>query len=448
MAKFLFMVWPFPGHIHPNVAIARALAERNHQCAFYSGGSVRASIEGEGLRCFPFDNVDEADVERTVLTLDALSLEWRQAGRRTALLTDWLLGTIEAQLADLDALLRISRPDVMVCDPAMWGPLLVLQETERIPLAIMSYVAACMLPGPEGPIVGLPMPRRKGLVGRLRHRVLRSVAEVMATKVRRAVEELRARHGLPPVETSVTAFAGRMPLYLVPSTPAFDRDRRDLPPAVRYVGPCHWDKPNTAPAPPWLLEMPCDRPVVYVTEGTMHSKPPLLLRAALAGLASLPVRVVATTGKHRDPAHLALGVIPANARVERFVPHSDLLPRTDLVVTTGGTGTVLATLSAGVPLIIVPTAWDQPENAWRVAEAGAGIRIAPGQCTPDAIRSAVGRVLEDRTFRDNARRLGSDFSRYGGAAQAADLLEHLAATGPDVRRREEVAVVNAHRGHH
>src|SRR5204863_2821288 len=94
------------------------------------------------------------------------------------------------------------------------------------------------------------------------------------------------------------------------------------------------------------------------------------------GIATLPARVIVTTGQHRDPATLGLEPIPENTRVERFVPHSDLLPRASVVVTTGGTGTVLATLCAGVPLVIVPTAWDQPENAWRVAEAGAGLRIA------------------------------------------------------------------------
>src|SRR5205085_12055214 len=102
---------------------------------------------------------------------------------------------------------------------------------------------------------------------------------------------------------------------------------------------------------------------------------PRLLRAALQALASLPVNVIATTGKHRDPQTLGLGPVPGNARVERFVPHSDLLPRAALVITTGGTGTVLATLMHGVPLLVVPTAWDQPETAWRIAEAGAGLRL-------------------------------------------------------------------------
>ena len=79
MAKFLFTVWPFPGHIHPNVAIAHALGERGHEAAFYTGGSIAASLEGEGFRCFPFRQLDEARVEAIVLALDALSLQWWKA---------------------------------------------------------------------------------------------------------------------------------------------------------------------------------------------------------------------------------------------------------------------------------------------------------------------------------------------------------------------------------
>jgi MGT family glycosyltransferase len=425
MAKFLFTVWPFPGHVHPNVAIAQALRARGHKTAFYTGGSVKSSLEGEAIACFPFRQLNEVEVEKIVLALDAMSLEWWRARRRKALLREWLLGTVDAQLDDLTAIVCNWRPDVLVCDPAMWGPLLVLQETARIPLAVMSYVAACMLPGPEGPVIGIPLPKTRGKLARLGRKVLRSVGHIVAADVRRAAEELRARHGLAPIGTTVTEFAGKMPLYLVPSTPTYDRNRYDLPRSVHYIGPCQWDKSDGTQAPAWLTDLPRDRPVIYVTEGTMHSKPPLLLRAALDGLSSMPVRVIATTGRHRDPEALGFGVAPPNARVEQFVPHSDLLPRTDVVVTTGGTGTVLAALSGGVPLVVVPTAWDQPENAWRVAETGAGIRLAPGHCTPGRIRKAVDRVLNDSSFRQNARRLAAEFSAYGGAAQAADLLEEL-----------------------
>src|ERR1700732_731104 len=122
-----------------------------------------------------------------------------------------------------------------------------------------------------------------------------------AADVRQAANELRARYNLSPIRTTVTAFAGQMPLYLVPSTPAFDRERCDLPRSVQYVGPCQWDKSSGDSSARWLTDLPRDRALVYVTEGTLHWKLPLLLRAALEGLSSLPVQVIATTGKHRDP---------------------------------------------------------------------------------------------------------------------------------------------------
>ena len=180
MARFLFTVWPFPGHIHPNTAIAHALAERGHEIAFYTGGSMRPSLEAEGFRCFPFRRLDEVRVKAIVLALDAMSLQKWSVHRKKALLREWLLGTVDAQLQDLAEVPLVWRPDVLVCDPAMWGPLLVFRETANIPLAVMSYIAACMLPGPEGPIVGLSLPRARGGIARFGRRVLCSVASIVA----------------------------------------------------------------------------------------------------------------------------------------------------------------------------------------------------------------------------------------------------------------------------
>jgi MGT family glycosyltransferase len=438
MARFLFTVWPYLGHIHPNLAVARELGARGHEPAFYTGSSASAAIESEGFRCFPFRRIDEGRLEEIILSLDALSLDWVKVRHRLGLLREWLLGTADAQIADVTEVMQEFAPDVIVCDPAMWGPLLVLQESTRVPLAILSYVAACMLPGPEGPIVGLPLRAPRGRLGRLGRQALRSVADVLAAEVRRAANDLRVRHGLPPVSTSITEFAGRVPLYLVPSTPAFDRCRHDLPKSVRYIGPCVWEKPGDPGPPAWLSEIPRDRVVVYVTEGTRHSKPPLLLAAALQGLADAPVRVVATTGFHRDPDRLGLRPIPPNARVEQWIAHSHLLPRADVVVTTGGAGTVLGALAAGLPLVVVPTAWDQPENAWRVVEAGVGLRVPPRHCTPARIRASVERVLGDPSFRENARRLGRELAGHRGAAEGAELLERLApATAAASTRQPE-----------
>ena len=426
MTRFLLTVWPFAGHIHPNIALAHALRERGHEVAFYTGKQSRPTVEREGFYCFPFQHVDEARVEHLVASPEGIISRPRNPFHLKAMWRAWVLETVPAQLADLDAVLASWLPDAIVCDPSMWGPFLILHEARLIPVAIFSLVAICLLAGRDGPVLGFPLPRPRTRLQRLRARALRAVVDLFLGDVRRAANALRHAYGLPPLRGSVTDFAGQMPLYLVPSSPEFDYQRNDLPPSVHYVGPCVWSKPDGQTPPPWLMELPADRPVVYVTEGTIHLQP-RVLKAAAQGLANLPLRVIMTTGNHRARETLDLGSNPLapNIRVQQWVPLGDLLPRLTAVVTTGGPNTVLAALSHGLPLVIVPSDWDHPETAWRVADAGAGIRLTPATCTPRRLRQAVELVLQEPSYRQNAQRLGHSLARRRGAARAAELLEGL-----------------------
>ena len=79
--------------------------------------------------------------------------------------------------------------------------------------------------------------------------------------------------------------------------------------------------------------------------------------------------------------------------------------------------------------MIVPFTWDHPETGWRVQESGAGIRIAPSGCTPEAMRNAIQRILKEPGFRENAGRLADSFQRRGGAGEAARLIGGLVSPG-------------------
>jgi MGT family glycosyltransferase len=271
-------------------------------------------------------------------------------------------------------------------------------------------------------------------------RAVNRLADLLAVGVRRHVNRIRAAHELPRLEFSVNAHMARLPLYLIPSIRELDYGRRDLPQNVHYVGPCVWNKRVDAPAPEWLEGLPTDQPWVHVTEGTAHYQEPVVLRAAARGLANLPMQAILTTGPQRDPAALDLGPIAPNVRVEQWVSHSDLLPRCSVLVTTGGAGTVLTSLQLGVPLIIVPTHWDKPDNAQRVVEAGVGLRLTPRRCTPTALRAAVERVVTEPSFRENARRIARIMADHPGPAGAAELLESLSIRFPTARQRTEKLV--------
>jgi UDP:flavonoid glycosyltransferase YjiC (YdhE family) len=104
-----------------------------------------------------------------------------------------------------------------------------------------------------------------------------------------------------------------------------------------------------------------------------------------------------------------------------------LLHRCSVVVTNGGAGTIIAALEVGVPLVIVPTAWDKPDNARRVVEAGVGVMLSPRQCSPERLRASVETVLNDPGYRSRASAIARRFAEASGPEKAAELLENLVA---------------------
>ena len=108
-------------------------------------------------------------------------------------------------------------------------------------------------------------------------------------------------------------------------------------------------------------------------------------------LARDDVLVVATTGGP-DPGPLRRG-LPANDRLERFVPHDLLLPHVDVMVTNGGYGGVQQALANGVPLVVAGDSEDKPEVAARVQWSGTGINLHTGRPSQAMVARAVRRVL-------------------------------------------------------
>jgi N-glycosyltransferase StaG len=425
VARILFATLPFPGCLHPHLAVARALARRGHEVAIYSGASARPRVEREGLRFFAFDPRLDAEIHELILSPNAIGAQWSKPWKVRAGLRRFFVGTIPLQLSDLTAALAEWPPDAIACDPSIWAPFLVLGELRSLPVALLSYVPWCTLPGPDVPPLGLGLARPTTRAARLVARAAGLVLSRLREGIRRAASDVREGHGLPPLRGSVVDLTGRLPLFLVPSSPEFDYDRRDLPRAVHYVGPLMWYPPDDAPS--FLDELPRDRPWVHATEGTIHVQPPLLLRAAARGLADTPVQVILTTGGNRDPADLDLGPPAPNVRIVRWVNHEHLLPRLAVLVCTGGAGVVMAALHAGVPIVAVPTEWDHADTVRRVVAAGAGLSVSPRRLTPARLREAVDRVLARPSYRDHARRISRSLRARGGPDRAAALIEGLVA---------------------
>jgi hypothetical protein len=169
-------------------------------------------------------------------------------------------------------------------------------------------------------------------------------------------------------------------------------------------------------------------PLVYVTFGSVAPTMeffPGVYRAAIDALSNLPVRVLVTVGRDRDPADL--GPLPANVHAERWVPQRDVMPHAAAMVCHGGSGTVTMGLAAGVPMAVVPLFADQPYNAQSIAAIGAGIALEGGADAVARLGDAVSRLLVDPAYGANAARIADEIGALPSVDVAPAIVRELVA---------------------
>ncbi|MCR6488780.1 glycosyltransferase [Amycolatopsis sp. OK19-0408] len=160
------------------------------------------------------------------------------------------------------------------------------------------------------------------------------------------------------------------------------------------------------PVPP----RPEGMPRALVTMGTSVNDPALVSAIAESvAKAGFDVLVTAAPDRVRTgPRVHAIG----------FTPLRTLLPEVDVVIGAAGTGTLLATLAAGVPTVLYPVLADQPSNAARAEERGAARTIADATWAGAAAR----RVFEKPSFGRAAREVAAEIAAMNSPAQALTAL--------------------------
>ena len=113
----------------------------------------------------------------------------------------------------------------------------------------------------------------------------------------------------------------------------------------------------------------------------------------------------------------------------RFVPLDNLLTAVSAVVAHGGAGTVLASLSRGLPLVLLPQGADQFLHARQVASAHAGIVLLPNEATPAATGSALQQVLTDRSIRTAAQDIAEEIAAMDSPDDVIEKLHRQFAVG-------------------
>jgi UDP:flavonoid glycosyltransferase YjiC (YdhE family) len=212
--------------------------------------------------------------------------------------------------------------------------------------------------------------------------------------------------------------------YLDPCPPALRGTDRPGAPRVHALRPEVPGDPD-AVLPPWVSTLG-ERPVVYLSLGTVpFFNQPDVFVTLLAELARRRVDVVVTVSDLNDPA--ALGPQPPNVHIERWLPLAPLLSRCDAVVCHGGSGTTLAGLCAGLPLVVIPRGADQHTNAAACRRAGAARVLDEADLSSTSVCEATMAVLAPNSAeRRAASGIAAEIERM---PSATDVVRELDASG-------------------
>jgi len=214
--------------------------------------------------------------------------------------------------------------------------------------------------------------------------------------------------------------AGMSQLAIVSQLPAaFDFPNPELPPWFYHTGPFHDGLGRPTVDFPW--HQLTDKPLVYASMGTIQNGAEQVFRTIATTCSTLDCQLVLSLGKNISPE--SIQPIPANCIALPHAPQLELLRRATLCITHAGMNTALESLSAGVPMVAIPVTNDQPGVAARIAFHRAGTVVPLRRLTPPRLRRAMREVLDNPSYRDNARRLQTAIRSTNGLARAADIIE-------------------------
>ena len=414
--RYLFAIIDGGGTVPADTSVIRAMVDRGHDVRVLADKVLAPDIAGTGAEHVVWDRAPQRpnlDPQSVIMKDWDAKTPFEAFGR---VRDGAMVGPAALFAADVRSELQRRPADVVVGNFFVFGAQ-IAAEAEGVPFA---FLVSNLLSfrGSGTPPLGPGLKPARGPLGRARDAALNRVMARLFDKGLDQLNEVRRANGLEPIASVLENFERADRLLLMTSS-AFEYESFTPPPNVRLVGPRlddpAWVGSWTPPAG--------DEPLVLVgMSSTFMDHADALQRAATA-LAGLPVRGLVTTG----PA-IPVETIdaPANVTVVERAPHSEVLRHAKVIVTHAGHGTVLKALAAGVPVVAMPLGRDQLDNAARVVHHGAGLRLKP-TAKPDAIATAVRRVLEEPSFSAAAERMAAAIAVETAEDLAAAELEALAS---------------------
>jgi len=406
-----------PGHFNPMTALARQLQSRNHEVVFITSRLVEPLVRTAGLPFVSFGEEESLSTIRGNAMSGLAQLSKLQGEEAARFALQIVARRVEMMWHTLPDVLAKVGVDALVLDTYLFYSELIpmrlgmpyIQVSNALPFDWSGYTPLCLYGWPHERTPAALTRNREGL-----ERFTGFLTEVNAgTKLQAENLGLDVDWNDAGSTTSKLAWLTQMPRE-------FDFEDTNWPRQFHYAGPFHDGTGRAEIQFPW--EKLTGEPIVYASMGTLANGRPEIFRTIVSAVAcQKDVQLVLAAGEQINPEQI--GPAPSNAIIVKQAPQLELLKRSSLCVTHAGLNTVLEALTQGVPQVAIPVTHDQPGVAARIANRKTGVVTSLDKLTATHLSELVSEVLEDSSYRNNARRIQEAIARTNGLSRAADLIE-------------------------
>lgn len=418
------------GDVHPYMAIALELRRRGHQPVIATSELYREKMLASDFEFIPVSPHIPPPQEQ-----DAEMMEKVMHPRHGSefLLHEMLFPYLRESYADL--LPAVRGADLLVTHPISFAGPLVAQKTR------MPWVSTILAPASFFSAYDPPMPpfwqwmRHLNVLGpRFMTFFLNNAKKIYRSKT---YEEFREELGLPNRGNPLFEAAHSPDLVLALFSELFAQPQPDWPPNARATGFAFYDGRNELEMPKGLSEfLDNGAPPIIFTLGTSAVWVARdFYRESIAATQLLKRRAVLLIGDERNKITEPL---PADMIAVDYAPFEMLLEQGCAMIHHGGIGTTSQGLRAGIPTLIVPFAFDQPDNAAHAERLGTSRTLPRDKYKRANVATELDRLLHDPQYALRARKIGEQLRKEHGAARACDAIEEFLqkVPPPETKDRE------------
>ncbi|MET7639153.1 macrolide family glycosyltransferase [Streptomyces sp. NPDC005438] len=377
---------PAAGHIHPSLEIIRELVARGHRVSYTVTDDFVDAVRSVGAEPVRYETTFPRrgeDREYPTDDIEAVTLFLDEAIHVAPQLT---------------AHYQHDRPDLVLYDIGGYVGL-ALSRWWELPAVQISptYVA---WDGIEEHLAGILERRRTEPAGI------------------RYYQRFRAWLAQYGVEEDPDDFTGRPRRSVATIAPALQPFVEKVDTEVyTHVGPCLDVRPHQGG---WSRPPEAEH-LLVISLGSGYNNEPAFYRRCLEAFGAWEGwHVVLNTGA---VDHAELGEIPDNFALHSWIPQLAMLRQADAFVTHAGMGGTMEAMSCGVPMVAVPQAVDQFDNAAAIERLGIGRHLPKEKADPRALREAVRAVVDDTEVAARCRQHREELRRAGGTTRAVEIIE-------------------------